>query len=308
VISTRRKPLPTATWTASLASLAVTLPGLLTASPAPATGSPPWTPLAAPAEPLAAGPLGGLLGTPAPSATSPWEGTVSTLGKLIWEAADGELGMCSGAIVAAGNGSVVATAAHCADEALDGGPASAARAWFLPGYDRGLAGFRRDGWPVARFHLPPSWEPGGTSRANLPHDYAFLTVRRKDGRTIEETHGANRLVFAPVPEDRRVIALGYPAAAPHDGETPRYCAGPTRVLGPGEAASFNAGGLLLEDCGLTEGASGGPWIQDYDPAAESGTLVGVTSVGTGRGEIVGRPFPPEARALFDTAAGGARPR
>ncbi|WP_103504741.1 serine protease [Streptomyces sp. SM14] len=228
------------------------------------------------------------------------DGTVSTVGKLIWETEDGQLRMCSGAIVDAANGVVVATAAHCVQEP---GTAAPGDAWFLPGYADGFDTYQEDGWPVAEVHLPEAWDVSRTLSEILPHDYAFLTVEPRDGRTLQETHGANRLAFEPVPDTDPVTAIGYAAAHPYDGERPYYCAGPTRVLGPGDAAEANVGGLLLEECGLTRGASGGPWLQHFDREGQAGTVVGVTSAATGRGEIVGRPYPPEARELYDRAAG-----
>lgn len=230
-------------------------------------------------------------------ARQPWAmPPVATVGKLFVEA-NGRLVLCSGAIVDAPNGSVISTAAHCAQEV--GGPRP--RAWFVPGYERGFDAFRRDGWRVRSAFVPAAWIPGGTLRRNLPHDYAFLTVERKDGRTIQQAHGANGLAFEPVREELRVLALGYPAAGGFDGERLRFCEGDTHVLRRGEAVGANLGGLLLKDCGLTQGASGGPWIQGFDHVAGRGTVVGVTSVGTGDGAVVGRPYPESARALYERA-------
>ncbi|MDB1086061.1 trypsin-like peptidase domain-containing protein [Streptomyces sp. ACA25] len=236
-------------------------------------------------------------GTPA----APWPtGSIGNVGKLVLELADGTIGVCSGAVVDAANGSVVATAAHCVQTQED--PAVPQDVWFLPGLERDAAAYRETGWKVASFHLPADWDINRQLSDLLPHDYAFLTLELQDGRTVQEVHGANRPSFEPVPESEQVITLGYPAGPPYDGETQHYCEGPTRVLGPADAAPSNVGGLLLENCGLNQGSSGGPWLQGYDPVTESGTLVAVTSVGSGEGVILGRPFPDAARALLDRAA------
>ncbi|MGW3293180.1 trypsin-like serine peptidase [Streptomyces xiamenensis] len=246
---------------------------------------------------------------PAALAADPWaDGAPGTVGKIIWELDDnGRLGVCSGAIVDAPGGSVVATAAHCVSSPER--PQPPAEVWFVPGYDHGLSTYQRDGWRVLAFHTPQQWqpEPDGDIAGLLPHDYALLTVEEKDGRTIQQTHGANTLAFAPVPDGKDVDALGYPASAPYDGESLRACSGATRVLDGPDAPAANVGGLLLEDCDLTEGASGGPWLQDYDPATGSGTLVAVMSAGTGTGRVVGRPFPEEARELLTRAASADTP-
>ena len=244
-----------------------------------------------------------LLGPTAPSAAAeaaPWaQGTVRTVGKLIWETADGRLGVCSGAVVDAPNGSVVATAAHCVRSRDGADPAG--ELWFVPAYDHGRDSYRTEGWRVRSRHTPAGWDVTRETAAILPHDYAFLTVERHQGRTIQEAVGANRAAFEPVPEGREVTVFGYPAAAPYDGETLWHCLGTTDVLHEGEARNPNLGGLLLPGCELTAGASGGPWLQDYDPESQSGTLVAVVSVGSGRGDIVGRPFPAEARELLAAA-------
>ncbi|MDT0270128.1 trypsin-like peptidase domain-containing protein [Streptomyces sp. DSM 44915] len=237
-------------------------------------------------------------------AADPWaQGTVSTVGKIIWDAGGGRLGLCSGAIVDAPNGSVVATAAHCVSG--DESPGAPGDVYFVPAYDHGREHYREDGWRVAAFHTPEGWDTTRETSAILPHDYAFLTLEAKDGRTVQEVWGANALAFEPVTEEGEVAVLGYPAADPYDGESLHYCAGDLRVLDQGEAEAANVGGLLLEECDLTAGSSGGPWLQDYDQATESGTVLAVMSVGSGEGQVVGRPFPDEARTLF-TAAGAER--
>ncbi|RBM14937.1 hypothetical protein DEH69_18340 [Streptomyces sp. PT12] len=240
------------------------------------------------------------LGAQPAAAADPWApGPVSTVGKLIWDAGGGRLGLCSGAVVEAPNGSVVATAAHCvrSQEA----PEPPDEVWFVPGYDHGIDSYREDGWRVAAFHTPEGWDVTRATTEILPHDYAFLTVGEKEGRTLQEAHGANRLAFEPVEEGAEVAVLGYPAAGPYDGESLHHCAGLTDVLTEGEAQRPNLGGLMLEGCDLTAGSSGGPWVREWAADGQSGTVVAVMSVGSGEGMVVGRPFPDEARDLLATA-------
>ncbi|MDG9702473.1 serine protease [Streptomyces sp. DH37] len=261
---------------------------------------------------LGAAPLGVPAADPAPGAAAgrttaagtvraPWPGgTVRTVGKLVGTYADGQLLTCSGAVVDAPNGSVVVTAAHCVHNP---GEPRWKQAWFVPGYHRhGTANAARVGWRVTAAHLESAWKQGRLPQA-LPYDYAFLEVERKDGRTIQETVGANRLDFAPVDPGRRTVALGYPAAEPYDGETLGHCEGTPALLTERDTQQPNVGGLLLESCDLTQGSSGGPWLQDYDAASQSGTVVAVMSVGDDRGRVLGRPFPAEARRLLQAAGG-----
>ncbi|MGP4109373.1 trypsin-like serine peptidase [Streptomyces sp. 4N509B] len=239
---------------------------------------------------------------PAAAEVREWGGAVATVGRILWEEGDGRLGMCSAAVVDAPNGSVVATAAHCVRSPEE--PEPPAEAWFVPAYDHDARTYQRDGWLVTGHHTPRAWDVTRGTTEILPHDYAFLTVETKDGRTLEQEHGANRPAFEPVPEGEDVTALGYPAADPFDGESLHSCAGQTRVLDEEEAQEPNVGGLLLEDCDMTAGSSGGPWLADFDEARGSGTLLAVTSVGSGEGHIIGRPFPEAARDLLATAGGG----
>ncbi|HEX5567667.1 MAG TPA: trypsin-like peptidase domain-containing protein [Streptomyces sp.] len=259
--------------------------------------APPAAPTAATAPEAAAG-----ASLAVPRATWP-HGPVRTVGKLIGTYADGQMLTCSGAIVDAPNGSVIATAAHCVHNP---GEPRWKNAWFVPAYDRnGVANAVRDGWRVTAAHVAPEWERGSLPES-LPYDYAFLTVERKNGRTIQERFGANRLDFEPIDPAKPTTALGYPAVAPYDGETLGYCAGrPTLLTGRGVQRS-SRGGLLLESCDLTQGSSGGPWFQDYDRAGQTGTVVAVISVGDDRGRVLGRPFPQGARGLLD-AAGATTP-
>jgi hypothetical protein len=172
----------------------------------------------------------------------------------------------------------------------------------VPAYDHDRDHYRRDGWRVTSFHTPEGWDVGaGEMDTILPHDYAFLTVADRDGETIQEAHGANRLAYEPVAEGGEVDVLGYPAVEPYDGESLHSCGGETEVLAADEAQEPNVGGLLLENCDMTAGSSGGPWLTDYDAATQSGTLLAVMSVGSGEGDVIGRPFPETAKELLEEA-------
>lgn len=235
---------------------------------------------------------------------APWpHGTVRTVGKLVGTYADGQLLACSGAVVDAPNGSVVVTAAHCVHNP---GEPRWEEAWFVPGYDRhGTANVARVGWRVKSAHVESEWKRGRLPDS-LPYDYAFLTVEKKDGRTLQERVGANRIDFAPVDPGRQTVVLGYPAAAPYDGETLGHCAGTPALLTGRDTQAPNVGGLLLESCDLTQGSSGGPWLQEYDAESQSGTVVAVMSVGDDQGRVLGRPFPEQARKLLQAAGDASR--
>lgn len=252
--------------------------------------------------------LGGAGSGPAPvpeTGGAPWPGgTIATVGKLVSFLPNGRTGLCSGAIVDAPNGSVVATAAHCLSSPQI--PERAREIYFLPGYDRlgqaDRARIRAEGWRVRRGYQARGWDVRRPLEEILPNDWAFLTVARKGGRTLQEAaHGANRLAFAPGESGAPLAVAGYPASEPYDGERLRYCAGRARLAPPGEYAPPNVGSFVLDGCDLTQGASGGPWLRGYHEGRQSGTLVAVVTVGEA-GTVLGRPFPPGARELFVRAA------
>lgn len=219
--------------------------------------------------------------------------TVRTVGKLVTELDDGQYGVCSGAIVNSPSGSVIATAAHCVISPEHPEPPS--RAWFAPDYDRlGPQRAIDDGWQVVTHHTPPGWDVERPLSDILPHDYAFVTVEQRSGRTIQDAYGGNELAYAPIDQKREVTPLGYPIRPTDDSSPLAACSGTAEVLTAETAHTANVGGLLLGSCDLSQGASGGPWLQDFDETRESGTLVGVMSVGSGDGEVLGRPYPDAA--------------
>lgn len=246
--------------------------------------------------------LGAAPAPPPDAMGAPWPGkTVRTVGKLVMQLPGKEIDSCSAVVVDSPNGSAVATAAHClANPSRAQGPRAV---YFLPGYehDGGPEAVVRKGWKAETWKVSPDWDVNKPLESILPHDWAFLRFGERGGRTLKETYGANRIHFGPV-AGGRTLSLGYPAAAPYDGESLQYCLGDAYVYGKGEISAANVGELSLIPCTLTQGVSGGPWLRDFDPSRQTGTVVGVTSVGA-RNELLGRPFTGEAKAVFDRVGG-----
>jgi len=230
--------------------------------------------------------------------------SVRTVGKLVAQLPGRQVESCTAAIVDAPNGSVVATAAHCLTNPQR--PHAPRALYFQPGYAHrgGPEAVLRKGWKVASWRTAPGWNVHRRLKSILPHDWAFLRMEKRHGRTIQQTYGANRLHFGRV-GGGRTTTLGYPAEPPYDGERLDYCAGDAHRYARGEIAAADVGALSLRPCDLTQGASGGPWLRGYDPARQSGTLVAVTSVGSDD-ELLGRPYPERARSVFREV--GARGR
>ncbi|SCK38156.1 serine protease [Streptomyces sp. WMMB 322] len=246
---------------------------------------------------------------PPASKGSPWpQGTVSTVGKLVAELPGRQAESCSAAIIDSPSGSVVATAAHCIFSPER--PARPRAMYFQPAYKgpsggkKGRRGGTGDapkaviahGWRVTAWRTAPGWNSKKDLESVLPYDWAFLRMEKRNGRTIQQVYGANKLRTEPL-RGGTTATLGYPASSPFDGETLNYCAGKAHRYKRGEIAAGNVGALSLSPCRLTQGVSGGPWLRDFDKKRGAGTLVAVTSVGS-KNELLGRPYPKSARAVL----------
>lgn len=236
------------------------------------------------------------------------QGTVRTVGKLVAKLPGHQAESCSGAIIDSPSGSVVATAAHCISSPER--PAKPVAMYFQPAYkgpdadNKGTRGGTGDapkaiiahGWKVVSWKTAPGWDTDKDLESVLPNDWAFLRMEKRNGRTIQQVYGANKLKTEPVPGGT-TATLGYPASSPYDGETLNYCAGKAHRYRSGEIPSANVGALSLTPCRLTQGVSGGPWLRGFDKKRGAGTLVAVTSVGS-ENELLGRPYPKSARGLL----------
>ena len=230
----------------------------------------------------------------------PW-GTVKTVGKLVAQLSENQAESCSAAVVDSPNGSVVATAAHCI--ASPERPRKPKAMYFQPGYkgEGGPKAVLAKGWKVKSWKTAPGWNVDKELESILPHDWAFLRMEKRDGRTIQDVYGANTLQTEPV-RSGTTATLGYPVTSPYDGETLNYCSGEAHRYTRGEIAAANVGALALQPCKLTQGVSGGPWLRDFDKSRGAGTLVAVTSVGS-KDELLGRPYPKSAKAVLKQVGG-----
>jgi V8-like Glu-specific endopeptidase len=239
---------------------------------------------------------------PPPSEGSRWpQGTVKTVGKLVAQLSSNQVESCSAAIVDSPSGSIVATAAHCIVSPER--PRKPRAVYFQPGYagEGGPKAVLEKGWKAESWRTAPGWNVKKELESILPHDWAFLRMEKRKGRTIQEVHGANKLRTEPV-QGGTTATLGYPVTSPYDGETLNYCSGKAHHYSRGEIAAANVGALALKPCRLTQGVSGGPWLRDFDRARGAGTLVAVTSVGS-KDELLGRPYPQSAKKVLEELGG-----
>ncbi|MFH8473860.1 peptidase [Streptomyces sp. NPDC018000] len=156
--------------------------------------------------------------------------------------------ICSGNVVTSNNRSVVATARHC------GFGEGGTNYRFAPNYNKGNAPYGWWGWRSA------GWVTGGGQE----NDSAFLVLDTPGGRRVQDIVGSTGIGFNWSSNYAHIIGL------PADQDFAVWCEG-QGYAGPG-------GQRLMNNCnGLSGGASGGAWIENYQPdgsATQTGAYSG----------------------------------
>ncbi|MFG1959051.1 trypsin-like serine peptidase [Nonomuraea sp. NPDC049028] len=245
-----------------------------------------------------------------------------TMGKVFFRFGDKEF-WCSASSIAAKNRSVVATAGHCAYDSRQGKPADY---WiFVP--NPGPGGATPDGIYVgASISMHEDW-PG---KGDYDFDYAFVTVHRgfkwveKNGQLtmqdvgrLQDNVGGQGLTIGKGLA-LTITAFGYPAGPqpdgshPFDGKTLKVCSGSTRrTVAPSLDLQY---GVQLQPCDFSAGASGGPWLLNYQPVQKLGLLTGINSLtwnrdAKGAYDAVSSPtFNATTGEVYRRAAGLATPQ
>jgi len=200
------------------------------------------------------------VGTRSGAAAETWWGSATsapstTSGKVFFRGADGPDYVCSGSTVNSAGKTLVLTAGHCVSNGAGTWYNSAA--WiFVPGYKNGVAPYGR--WSARQLWTRPAFHNGGNRTEDIGAALMFpingtKIVNRVGGQGIEWNFPLSQFQYQ----------FGYPQRAPFNGQLLKYCSG----------FSFNDGGHNGINCNMTEGASGGPWLDDF-----GGTLGGLNSV------------------------------
>lgn len=204
----------------------------------------------------------------------------STFGRLYFTFDGGDTYVCSATVVNSKSGDIVATAGHCVAQ-TDGSGKLAQSVYFIPG-DRDNGREAPYGtWAAVEMVVPQQFidkartDASGqlTSDEGWNYDFAFLRMEEKDGKSIQDETGAQGIAFGtPV---NYLTQIGYPSAPPFDGRDEYMCA----------STSFkpNWQGGYAHRCDMTQGASGGAWMSDYDAKTGTGYLTAVTSTVDGSG-------------------------
>ncbi|RJL26588.1 trypsin-like serine peptidase [Bailinhaonella thermotolerans] len=205
----------------------------------------------------------------------------ASAGKVFFEIGNREF-WCSAIALQAKHRNMVATAAHCAFDAVRREPV---KSWvFIPAYSEGKSPYGIYVGHTLSLH-GEFW--GG---ADYDYDYAFVSVhdgvRWSGGKTRSAGRLGDNVDGQGIAWNRgskvAVHAFGYPAgqhpngSAPYDGKVIKSCSGASGSMRPAPAYKLDLG--LGIPCSFTKGASGGPWLISYNPATKVGYLNGVNSL------------------------------
>ncbi|WP_169953368.1 serine protease [Microbispora sp. H11081] len=233
---------------------------------------------------------------------------------------------CSGASVQGRYRNVVATAGHCVYDPVSN---QFYDNWvFIPSYwdgDQSWEGKAPYGiYPATWFQAHDDF----VVREDYDYDYAFVNVSSGFKPTRKTEGGVTRQVRAPAGRlgdnvggqgftwnrgtKVTMFAFGYPAGPHPDGDRPftgrtmKWCYGrsaPTPAV-PKHDIQQHIGIA----CGMTSGASGGPWLMGYKSATRMGYLNGISSVawdsdGNNRYDRISSPyFDGETYEVYKAAA------
>jgi len=199
-------------------------------------------------------PPGGVKGLADPGSTAAsWAGASSsppatTSGKVFFVGAGGGNYVCSGSTVNSGGKNLVFTAGHCVAEGGTGRWYNTAPWIFVPGYNNGNAPYGQ--WTARQLWTRTAWLNNGNRAEDIG---AAVMFTNGSGTRIVDAVGGQGIEWN-YPLSQYQFQLGYPSGAPFNGQLLKYCTG----------NSYNDGGHNGINCNMTEGASGGPWLDDFD--------------------------------------------
>jgi V8-like Glu-specific endopeptidase len=199
-----------------------------------------------------AGPQSVALADPGSTAAS-WAGAAgsapaTTSGKVFFVGAGGGNFVCSGSTINSGGKNLVFTAGHCVAEGGTGRWYNSAPWIYVPGYNNGNAPYGR--WTARQLWTRPAWLNSGNRAEDIG---AAVMFTNSAGTRIVDAVGGQGIEWN-YPLAQYQFQFGYPTRAPFNGQVLKYCTG----------NSYNDGGHNGINCNMTEGASGGPWLDDFN--------------------------------------------
>ncbi|MEU9982834.1 trypsin-like peptidase domain-containing protein [Streptomyces sp. NPDC050856] len=183
---------------------------------------------------------------------------MKTVGRLFFVNPRGADTWCTATAVRSANRSVVMTAGHCVRRGAS--PANTNTTMvFVPGYDKGNR-------PYGVFAVRTALTPRGWAEEATDDVSALVVDADSKRRKLTDVVGGQVVAFGR-PVGGKISAFGYPATRPQLGEQLLRCVGTAKKEGDVQSIP----------CDMTGGASGGPWLADFDEATGKGVLVSVNS-------------------------------
>ncbi|GIH10015.1 peptidase [Rhizocola hellebori] len=210
-----------------------------------------------------------------------------TVGKVYFTLPNGQPSGCSASTVNSGKRRLVMTAGHCVHSGAGGGWFSN---WvFVPRYRNGSIPFGT--FTASLLTARTAWINSSSQDEDM--GIAIMFNGGYWGLKVVDTVGGNGLRWNWGYNVALITALGYPQNL-GGGESQQYC----------QSGTWWAGGQQIRMwCGMTWGASGGPWLQDYNDQNGIGYINSVVSHGDnpGNGQFDGPYFDNDIKSLFDYA-------
>lgn len=194
---------------------------------------------------------------------------------------------CSAAAVNNPTKNMVFTAGHCVHGGAGG---TWATNWvFVPAYYNGSRPYGT--WSAKTLTSFNGW----INNSDLNYDIGVVNVWDNGSSKLVNTVGGMGLGYN-YGYVNTVTVWGYPAAFGYDGEVPYACQ---------NIGTWQDGSRVQNGCTMVEGASGGPWLRDYNETTGLGTEIGVTSTRTDPPAYIDSPyFDNKIQTIYNNTANG----
>jgi len=223
-------------------------------------------------------------------AISPNGRQIATTGRVFWDVG-GSSYSCSAAVVSSDSTDLVATAAHCVYD-------TASKTWynnnnwvFIPAFSNYNKPYGT--WPARNMIVLQAW----TTSTDYNYDVAFVAVGKVNGQHIQALVGSQGIGFN-YPRLAYTYSFGYPINL-GNGLYLQSCNGTVR------ASRYTQNKYVGQElaCGMTQGCSGGPWLQNVVDATGIGYVTSVNSflVTNIPGYMHGPYFDSNTKLLYDDA-------
>jgi len=190
-------------------------------------------------------------------------------GKIFaYDPESGGLFFCSGSAINSESKRIVATAAHCVHEGENNIWHS--NWYFFPDYHEGYVPY--GGFTPFIFWVLPAWVNQTSFYQGNNSDVAFVTTNTNhQNLRVVEAVGGHGIVANGGGYNFNTKIFGYPGNLQAGQVMYSYAGNTYQRLASGYYF------VSINGCNFGQGASGGPWLEQYNPATKEGVLRGISS-------------------------------